>query len=187
MASENVNEQRVVIKFYTLLGKSFSDIREDLHTVYGDSCISKSAISKWMNRFKERRDTTESDKRKGRPVTVSNERKVAEIQEYILEDRRVTVENVAEHFGISYGTAQNIMSWNATCFSEMGAALAASRTDGVRVKMCNEYCRRYNDEGDTFLNRVVTCDETWIHFLNQKVSNRFQYGSIRLRLHRQTH
>ena len=22
----------------------------------------------------------------------------------------------------------------------------------------------YNDEGDTFLNRVVTCDETWIHF-----------------------
>ena len=36
-------------------------------------------------------------------MTVSNEWKVAEIQEYILEDRRVTVENVAEHFGISYG------------------------------------------------------------------------------------
>ena len=35
---------------------------------------------------------------------------------------------------------------------------------GVRVKMCNEYCRQYNDEGDTLLNRVVTCDETWIHF-----------------------
>ena len=54
-----------------------------------------------MNRFKEGRDTTKSDKRKSRPVTVSNERKVAEIQEYILEDRRVTVENVAEHIGIS--------------------------------------------------------------------------------------
>ena len=65
MASDNVNEQRVVIKFYILLGKSFSDIREDLHTVYGDCCISKSAISKWMNRFKEGRDTTKSDKRKG--------------------------------------------------------------------------------------------------------------------------
>ena len=35
---------------------------------------------------------------------------------------------------------------------------------GVRIKMCHEYCRQYNDEGDTFLNRVVTCDETWIHF-----------------------
>ena len=101
---------RYIIKFYALLGKSFFDIRKDLHTVYGDSCISKSAISKWMNRFKKRRDTTKSDKRKGRPVTVSNKRKVAEILEYILEDRRVTVENVAEHFGISYGTAQDIMS-----------------------------------------------------------------------------
>ena len=44
-----------------------------------------------MNRLKEGRETTKSDKRKGRPVTVSNERKVAEIQEYILEDRRVIV------------------------------------------------------------------------------------------------
>ena len=91
MASDNVNEQRVVIKFYTLLGNFFSDIREDLHTVYRDSCISKSVISKWMNRFKEGRDTTKSNKRKGRPVTVSNERKVAEIQDYIFEGRRVTV------------------------------------------------------------------------------------------------
>ena len=43
-------------------------------------------------------------------MTVSNEWKVAEIREYIVEDRRVTVENVAEHSGISYGTAQDIMS-----------------------------------------------------------------------------
>ena len=107
MASDNVNEQRVVIKFYTLLGKSFSDIREDLYTVYGDSCISKSAISKWVNRFKDGRYITKSDKRKGRPVTVSSEKKVAEIQEFILEDRIVTVENDAEHFGIPYDTAQD--------------------------------------------------------------------------------
>ena len=63
-----------------------------------------------MNRFKEGRDTTKSYKRKCRPVTVLNERKVAEIQEFILEDIRVTAENVAEHFGISYGTVQDIMS-----------------------------------------------------------------------------
>ena len=38
----------------------------------------------------------------------------------------------------------------------------------IRVKMCNEYCRQYNDEGDTFLNRVVTCDETWIHLFESE-------------------
>ena len=63
-----------------------------------------------MNRCKEGRDTTKSNKRTGRPVTVSNERKVARIRQYILEEIRVTVETVAEHFGISYGTAQDIKS-----------------------------------------------------------------------------
>ena len=63
-----------------------------------------------MNRFKDGREATEDDKHTGRQVTVTSDRKVAEIQEYILEDRRVTVENVAAQFGISHGTAQDIMS-----------------------------------------------------------------------------
>ena len=93
MGSDNVNEQRVVIKFYTLLGKS----------------------------------------------------------------------NVAEHFGISYGTAQDIMS-NKLGMRRVSARwvprLLLPEQMVIRVKMCNEY----NDEVDTFLNRVVTCDETWMHF-----------------------
>ena len=111
------------------------------------------------DRFKEGRDTTKIDKRKGRLVTVSNERKVAEIQEYILEDRRVTVENVAEHFGISYGTAQDIMSNKLGMRRVSGRwvpRLLLPEQMGVRVKMCNEYCRQYKNEDDTFLNRVVT-------------------------------
>ena len=120
-----------------------------------------------MNSFKEGTDTTKCDNRKGRPVTVSNERKVAEFQKYILEGRRVTVENVAEHFGISYGTAQDIMS-NKLGMRRVSARwvphLLLPEQMGVRVKMYNEYCRQYNDEGDTFLNRVVKCDEIWIHF-----------------------
>ena len=43
------------------------------------------------------RESTEDDKHTGRPVTITTEKKVAEIQEFILEDRRVTVETVARH------------------------------------------------------------------------------------------
>ena len=55
-------------------------------TVYADSCLSNGAISKWMNRFKDGREATEDDKHTGRQVTVTNDRKVTEIQDYILED-----------------------------------------------------------------------------------------------------
>ena len=101
MVSSSTSEQRVVIKFYVLLGKSFTEIRDDLHKVYGDSCLANSAISKWMWRFKDGRESMEDDKHTGRPVTITTQKKVAEIQEFILEDRRVTVETVARHFDIS--------------------------------------------------------------------------------------
>ena len=167
MASHSVNEQRIVVKFYTKLGKSFSDIREDLQKVYGEATLSKGAISKWMKRFKDGREATEDDTRAGRPVTVTDEETVAAIQEYILRDRRVSVEHVADRFAISYGTAHGIMTERLgmrRVSARWVPRLLTSEQMGVRVKMCQQYDKRYREEGDNFLNRVITCDETWIHF-----------------------
>ena len=108
----------------------------------------------------------EDDKHTGRPVTITTEKKVAEIQEFILEDRRVTVETVTRHSDISYGTAQDIMT------NKLGMRRVSARwvpclllldQMGQRVKRCHEYCQCYNAEGKNFLNRIITCDETWIH------------------------
>ena len=34
----------------------------------------------------------------------------------------------------------------------------------VRVQICTELQQRLSDEGDSFLNKVITCDEIWFHF-----------------------
>ena len=34
----------------------------------------------------------------------------------------------------------------------------------VRVQIGTELQQRLSDEGDSFLNKVITCDETWFHF-----------------------
>ena len=62
MELKSENEQRIVIKFYALFRNLFSIIQEDLHAVYGDSCLSTGAISKWMNCFKDGRETNEDGK-----------------------------------------------------------------------------------------------------------------------------
>ena len=36
MASQSVNKQHIVMKFYTLLGNLFSEIWEDFHAVYSN-------------------------------------------------------------------------------------------------------------------------------------------------------
>ena len=66
MASQSVNEQHIVIiKFHTLIRKSFSEIWEDLD-VYGDSCLSNGSILKRVNPLNEGRETTEDGKHTGR-------------------------------------------------------------------------------------------------------------------------
>ena len=49
-----------MIKFYTLLGYSFSEIWVDLHAVYIEWCYFKV-----VNRFKDGRETTNDDKYTG--------------------------------------------------------------------------------------------------------------------------
>ena len=164
MASDNVNEQRVEIKFYTLLGKSFFDIREDLHTVYGDSCISKSAICKWMNRFKEWRDTTKSDKRKGRPVLFRMKGKRLKFRNTFLKIEELLLKMLRNTLVFRMVQLRILCLGMRRVSARCVPHLLLPEQMGVKVKMCNEYCRQYNDEGDTFLNRVVTCDETWIYF-----------------------
>jgi CTP-dependent riboflavin kinase len=89
MAPHSANEQRIIIKFYTKLGKYFFYIRENLQNVYGEAGLSKDAIVKYMKIFKDGKEATKDDSRAGRPVTVTDEETVAAIQEYIPRDRRV--------------------------------------------------------------------------------------------------
>lgn len=167
MATDVVNEQRVIIKFYVKLGKTLKDIQTDLEAVYKDNALSKPTISRWMARFVDDRQSVKDDDRKGRPRTSLTSEVIVKVENYVKEDRRVTVREIAETFDISYGSAQAILT------KELGMRRVCARwvprlllpeQMGVRVEICEEWKARYAAEGDKFLNEIVTCDETWIHF-----------------------
>jgi histone-lysine N-methyltransferase SETMAR len=138
---ESVNEQRIVLKFYTKLGKSFFDIRKNLQKkVYGEAAPSKGATLKWLKRFKNGREATE-------PVAVTDEKNSG----YILRDRRISVEHEAGNFAISYGTAQGIMTdrlgMRRVSARWMPRWLTSEQIE-LRVEMCQHYEWRYREEGD---------------------------------------
>ena len=110
MADDVAHEQRTVIKFYVKLGKNMPEIKEDLHKVYGDSRFTNSCIHKWFHRFSDDRKSVKDDPRSSRKVTVSTDKRIAAIEEYVMKDRRITVQQVGENFDIGYGTAQDILT-----------------------------------------------------------------------------
>jgi histone-lysine N-methyltransferase SETMAR len=117
-------------------------------------------------------------------VTVTDEETVAAIQKYILRDKRVSVEDVADKFSISYGTAQGIMTDRLGMHRDSARwmpRLMTSEKMGVWVKICQQYDRRYREKGGFFLNRVITYDETWIHFFepeSQRQSSVWKHPSL---------
>ena len=84
-----------------------------------------------------------------------------------MEDRRDTVRKVVEVFNLSYGKAQEILTskleLKRVC-ARWVPRLLQPEQKRVRVQICRDLTSRYAEEGDGFLNRLMTCNGTWFHF-----------------------
>ncbi len=103
-------EARTNIKFMVKLGWKNGEIIDALGKVYGDNAPKKSAVYKWITRFKNGRDDVEDDARSGRPSTSVCEKKIDAVRALIEEDRRLTAETIAITLDISVGSAYTILT-----------------------------------------------------------------------------
>jgi len=84
----------------------------------------------------------------------------------ILENRRVTIDEVANHFEISHGSAcdiiHNRLGFRKVCARWVPKEFTEEQKNN-RVAICQRLLDRYANKGEAFLTRIVTGDETWVH------------------------
>ena len=89
------------------------------------------------------------------------------MQEYVNEDTHITLRDIADTFDISYGSAQAIlterMGMQRVCARWVPKLLPPEQM-GVRVQICTQWRDRYDAESCRFLDKIITCDETRVHF-----------------------
>ena len=68
--------------------------------VYGDNAMKKTAVSKWVKRFSERRESVTDEERSGRPATSRTEENIQKFRQIVRENRRLTVRSIAEEVNI---------------------------------------------------------------------------------------
>ena len=127
------------------------EVKEDLQKVYGDSRFTNSCIHKWFNRFSDGRKSVKDDPRSGRKVTVSTDKRIAAIKEYVMKDRRINVRQVGENFDIGYGTAQDTLTnvlGMRRFYARWVPRLLVPEQKTVRVQIGTELQQRLSDEGD---------------------------------------
>jgi len=101
-------EQHICIKFYFKIGKTATETYQLLQQAYGEDAMGRTQVFDWFRRFKEGRNSDESDPRSGRPSTSRNEEMITKVKIIFRNNRRLTVREIADDCGISVGSCDAI-------------------------------------------------------------------------------
>lgn len=77
--------------------------------VYGEKCLSKKAVYKWVDKFSQGRSKVADEDWPCRPVQIVIEPTVRQVEEMIQADRRITIDSIATAIRCSHGLAYSIM------------------------------------------------------------------------------
>jgi len=86
---------------------------------------------------------------------------IAAVEAIVKDNRCVTVHEIAAHLDMSDGSAHHIVH-DVLQFHKVSARWAELKER--RFDACQELLKRFEAEGDGFLERTVAGDETWVHY-----------------------
>ena len=170
-------KQRTVIEFLVLQGIKQNDIVKRLNDAYKDESVSRATASRWIKRINSKiraKDSNEEDsqlcqltdeRRSGRPrsaFTTDNKSKAAKL---IKENRKISLVQLSSMLGVSKGSAHKIVEslGNHKVCAKWEPKQLTENQKRARVQCCREL-RQMCESDQTFFERIVTGDETWIHY-----------------------
>ncbi|KAJ8928317.1 hypothetical protein NQ314_019129 [Rhamnusium bicolor] len=123
-------------------------------------------FDKYVQKFRNGRDKVENQSHKRRPATSVNEDNIQAVCELVESDRRITVTEIASEEDISVESVHTVIL-NTLGYRKISARwvprLLSEAQKNVRKDICHRLLSRFEQEGEAFLDRISTCDETWIH------------------------
>ena len=87
-------------------------------------------------------------------------------RDLVYSDRRIQVEEIAQALGISHGSVSKILHDHLGIRKLTARWVPKSLSDeqmATRASVCSALLKRFRSKGD-FLLRLVTVDETWVHY-----------------------
>jgi histone-lysine N-methyltransferase SETMAR len=102
----------------------------------------------------------------GRPTTATTAQNEERAGKLILQNRRVTVDKIAKQLNIGVGSAYSVVHDNLLLRKVCARWVLKELMDVhkcMRLDICSHHLTHYREEDDSFLQQIVTGDETWVH------------------------
>ncbi|UYV64537.1 hypothetical protein LAZ67_3001138 [Cordylochernes scorpioides] len=141
-------EMRAVIRFLYHEGVKPFEIYSRMKALHGNKFLSQNRIFEWVRKFKSGIESLGDAPRPGAPVKVSDDATTWAIDEMIQNDHHISIRVIFAELNLSYGSVPRLLT------KEMKEK---------RLNACKELLEHYEIEGEGFLDRIVTGDESWIH------------------------
>jgi len=169
-------EQRIVIQFLVKKGTPIDEIVKRLKAVFAEDTLLTSPICEWAKRFKEGRTSVDDDKRAGAPRTAVRRDNITAVDFATKEARRISVLELSSNIGVSAESRDTIIHEHLL-YSKVTARwvpkMLTEQHKQARVSACQQLLDRFSAEGETFPERIVTRDETWVHHYTPETSVTF--------------
>ena len=155
-----------VIRYLYVKGKTGKEIHGELADVYGSSAPSHAQVTVLVGEFIRGRTSSEDEPRSGRPLDATDEEMCMKVRDLVYSDRRIQVEEIVKTLGMFHGSVSTILH------DRLGMRKLTTRWApkslineqmATRASVCSALLKRFRSKDD-FLSRLVTVDETWVHY-----------------------
>ncbi|XP_076059708.1 protein GVQW3-like [Oratosquilla oratoria] len=155
-------EQRSVIRFLWSEGIPGAEVHKRLSVQYEGNILPRRSVHQWIEQFKSGRTGVEDEKRVGRPATSTTDARIEQVRALILSNRRLTIDDVANHMHISHGFAYEIvhnrLNLHKGCARWVPKQFCEEHKRN-RVRICQHLLGRHANKGETFFKQIIR-DET---------------------------
>ena len=149
------SEVRSVIRFLNAKGECPVEIHEQIVAVYGN-IMNWQNVTEWCREFSEGRTDVHNEQRSGRPSLISYDL-LQEIEGEIRANQCVTREL---HHIIPEAMTDEV-GYRTMCACQVPKMLTDDHKT-ERMGSALKFLTRYTQEGDEFLDSIMTGDETWV-------------------------
>jgi len=154
---KDLEEQHVCVKFCFKLGKTATETWKMLQQAFGDECMSRTQCFEWYSNFKTGRTLIDEDPRSGRPSMSTDDVHIDAVRHLILQNCRLTIREIAEDVGISFGSCSAILTekLNTHCVASKFVPCVLTKDQKAnRVNISEELLDRVSVD-ENFLKTIV--------------------------------
>ena len=155
---------RHCLLFMFKLGKSAAEARQCITEAYGNDSVGASTCREWFAKFKKGDFELKDKERSGRPPNLKTDK----LEELLKEDASQTTRELAEKLEVNQSTVVRRLQTLGN-IQKLGKWVPHELTEkniGQRLNTSLFLLARHRKE--SFLDKIVTGDETWIYYQNPK-------------------